>query len=633
MRGLSAPRTLLAPARGRRPGPAGGRDGWAPPVQNAYAIHNVLAMRPELPFFLIRWDGKRGLSWMDLGDPRQRLQPYHFEIFYGRKPLRDQHHLDALARAQRSHKVVLRELLGFWDLFYAVPGDPERRTFLYAGQFCRAQPEWATLGAQWQALTGQQAASADADFVRFVRMALSVPVLEAPLCQAIEQFVELYALYLGGGSHRAELKQRVDRLNRERISRLWPIEDWIASVLSPDKLHLAPWNLSGQLTPWMKEGMGIDRLPTTALALMPVDSPRRALDPVQALVRNAQVQRACLELARELPETAAIRLGDLGVSIITSTGERRGGERARAELCERAQRFRERVAAQLDVRTIVGIGATLTPGAPLYPSHRDALRALHQCVREGEDVRFHDEAGEEPLRYADLHRAAGKLVAAFEHESGTEIQLARERYVRLVVRFASDRIEVVRSQFLAALYQVLAVVQRSYPMPEEAHERLAGGLSLELEEARSLVQVIGGFDAALRRLSLVASPATDGPAVLRLEATLLHLREHFADPLPLPEVARRAGLSLAAFSRVFRKATGTSFLAYLRAIRVAHAKQLLLTTPLGSERIAHACGFHSLHHLMRAFKKLTGATPGAFRRAHGQAAGDERTWNPGTVAS
>ena len=35
---------------------------WLAALRDAYAIHNIVAMRPELPFWVIRWDGGRQLD-------------------------------------------------------------------------------------------------------------------------------------------------------------------------------------------------------------------------------------------------------------------------------------------------------------------------------------------------------------------------------------------------------------------------------------------------------------------------------------------------------------------------------------------------------------------------------------------
>ena len=77
-----------------------------------------------------------------------------------------------------------------------------------------------------------------------------------------------------------------------------------------------------------------------------------------------------------------------------------------------------------------------------------------------------------------------------------------------------------------------------------------------------------------------------------------------------------AGFSVPAFTRIFKQATGSSYLIYLRALRVEHARKLLTTTSLTIEQVAQECGFCSQHHLIRSFKKVTGQTPGNYRKHH-----------------
>jgi AraC-like DNA-binding protein len=589
---------------------------WLGALQDAYAIHNIVALRPELPFWVIRQDAGGALDWMELTDPSQRSKPFHFEIYFGKDKLRDQHYLTALEEARASSGLVQKELLGFWDLFYAVPEDEERRTFLYTGQFYRAQPDWEALTAQWRELSGLEPASANPDFSAFVRMALSLPVLEEPLLEAVKSFVRLYASFLTNRyGEEPRIQQAVDALNREYFSNLWPIDDWIGAALSSDKFQLTPWHHEGRLTEWMKEGLGIERLPTTAMTLMPIDPPDEAVEPMRTLVRNAQIQRATIGFARSMPETAATRLQDYGVSLVTSTEPGRNAARARLELRERAQRFQAYIKERFQVRSIVGIGRTLAPGAPLHPSHREAILALHMCAQLEKDVLFYDEhASGTSLRYAELHQAVDGLVEAFERESDVAIRLASDKYVQLVLSYSAGRIEVTRSQFLSVLFQLLTGIERRYPIRAEARDRFANDLVGKLEEAQSLYQVIEGFKEALARLSLVSTSALHGPKVLRLEATLQYLRENFAEPLRLPEVARRAGFSVPVFTRAFKQATGTSFLSYVRSLRVEHAKRLLSSSALTTEQIAQSCGFQSQHHLLRSFKKVVGQTPGEYRR-------------------
>jgi len=584
-------------------------------LRDWYSIFSVLAVRSELPFFVIRWDGDEYLEWINLSDPRHQLEPFHFEIYFGKEHVRDAHYVEALRKASLVEGLYLQELFGFWDLFYALPADGERRTFLYAGQFMREHPQWETLCTSWTALTGQQPASANADFVNFVRMALRLPVLETDLLESMGQFVEQYALHLSGLGKGVAIEQRVDEINRDHLSKLWPIDHWVDSVISPDKFLLPPWYYEGKLTDWVKEAIGIRRLPTTAMAFMPLDDRSSALDYVQTQVRNACIQRECIAFARDLPQTAATRLQDYGVSIITSCKAGRGAPRARLELRERAQEFRAFVRERFEVHSVVGIGPTLSRGAPLFESHRESVLALHMCVQLHKDVLFYDEHGSsETFRYSEVQKAAHRLTEALDRDNATELNLASDTYVQLVLRYSNERIEVARSQFLAMLFQLLDVVQRRNPMRQDAYDSFVSDLTLHLEEARSLNEVIADFNEALKRLSFVSSKVWRGSNVMLLETTLQYLRDNFFEQLPLPKVARKAGFSVPAFTRVFKQATGTTFVSYLRGIRVDHARKLLTTTPLSLEQIAQSCGFNSQHHLIRSFKKVTGTTPGAYRR-------------------
>jgi AraC-like DNA-binding protein len=280
-------------------------------------------------------------------------------------------------------------------------------------------------------------------------------------------------------------------------------------------------------------------------------------------------------------------------------------------------------------RSLVGIGSSLPPGSPLGTSQREAVLALQSCAEREEDVLFYEEReqAEAPRapRYADLQRAASALTDAFERGSDCQTRLVSDRLVQVVLGYSSERIEVARSQFLALLFQLLQCVERRQPLPAEARDAVASDLSARIEHATSLHEVVERFKEALQRLALMASNPVQGPKVLRLEAALRYLRENFRESLRLPEVARKAGFSVPVFARAFKQATGTSFLAYVRALRVEHARRLLATTQMTTEEIAQICGFQSQHHLLRSFKKVARQTPGEYRKAHSIDDGIRRT--------
>jgi len=91
--------------------------------------------------------------------------------------------------------------------------------------------------------------------------------------------------------------------------------------------------------------------------------------------------------------------------------------------------------------------------------------------------------------------------------------------------------------------------------------------------------------------------------------------EHLDEGLALPRLAAEARMSVRNFSRRFRAETGTTPLQWLLAQRVARARELLETTNLKVEAVAHRCGFTDAPTLRRHFARQTGTTPRAYRVA------------------
>jgi transcriptional regulator GlxA family with amidase domain len=91
--------------------------------------------------------------------------------------------------------------------------------------------------------------------------------------------------------------------------------------------------------------------------------------------------------------------------------------------------------------------------------------------------------------------------------------------------------------------------------------------------------------------------------------------DHVDQRLDVPRLAAEARMSVRNFSRRFRLETGATPLQWLLAQRVAHARELLETTNLTVETVAHRCGFTDAPTLRRHFARQTGTTPRAYRAA------------------
>jgi AraC-like DNA-binding protein len=121
------------------------------------------------------------------------------------------------------------------------------------------------------------------------------------------------------------------------------------------------------------------------------------------------------------------------------------------------------------------------------------------------------------------------------------------------------------------------------------------------------------FAALLRTPDLVAAstagPAPAGTNLSVAQRALAHLEDHYAEDLTHETLAAHLGLSPSYFSRVFHRATGMGFRAYLNHLRVEQAVEMLADPSRSVTEIAYACGFGSLRTFHRAFRDVTGRTP------------------------
>jgi AraC family transcriptional regulator len=94
-----------------------------------------------------------------------------------------------------------------------------------------------------------------------------------------------------------------------------------------------------------------------------------------------------------------------------------------------------------------------------------------------------------------------------------------------------------------------------------------------------------------------------------------YIDSHIAEPVLVADLCALVQRSEAHFSRSFRSTFGCSPHAFLIQRRVELAANQMLDTDMSLSDIALGCGFVDHAHLCKNFRALTGATPGAWRRA------------------
>jgi len=140
---------------------------------------------------------------------------------------------------------------------------------------------------------------------------------------------------------------------------------------------------------------------------------------------------------------------------------------------------------------------------------------------------------------------------------------------------------------------------------------LEHGLPADDTIVRGLLWSMAGL---LRRYSqgraAVPAPAPEG--LHRLLPALDHIARHFAEPISIPELASRTGMSVTSFRRHFARAVGRSPLDYLTQVRVEMAA-LLLNQEEGILEASMAVGYESPSTFYRHFRRLKGMSPQAWK--------------------
>lgn len=93
-----------------------------------------------------------------------------------------------------------------------------------------------------------------------------------------------------------------------------------------------------------------------------------------------------------------------------------------------------------------------------------------------------------------------------------------------------------------------------------------------------------------------------------------YMKHNFNQEVKLEDLAIQSFLSKNYFSRLFREVTGISFSDYLQRLRVDEACSLLRQTDMKVIDIAQQVGFNDIKFFYEVFKKITGKTPGDYRK-------------------
>lgn len=154
----------------------------------------------------------------------------------------------------------------------------------------------------------------------------------------------------------------------------------------------------------------------------------------------------------------------------------------------------------------------------------------------------------------------------------------------------------------------------------------SGGVTAAADVSLYLVEKLCGHDVAVQtaKALLMSMPRVHqaGYAVLplspphdddRIRLVETHVHAHFQRAHPNEELAQLAGMSERTLLRRFKAATGRVPAAYLQAVRIEAAKQMLEREATSVQAVALAVGYEDVSFFRTLFKRITGMTPAEYR--------------------
>lgn len=195
----------------------------------------------------------------------------------------------------------------------------------------------------------------------------------------------------------------------------------------------------------------------------------------------------------------------------------------------------------------------------------------------------------------------------------------------MLVNFTDDLFES-GSHIFAELKNLAPLLERAqYGIEFRCKKTITQAMTLmqHIEDAKGMAR-LGQFFILLDVLSVcedyqllsgVTTPQlADEHSIDRTNRAVDYIFAHYARELPLEEVAQYLGMKPTYFSRVFKQATGRTFIEFVNRLRISKSCELLADGDKAVTDVCFESGFNNISNFNRRFQQLKGMTPSHYRR-------------------
>ncbi|OCT11702.1 hypothetical protein A8709_27910 [Paenibacillus pectinilyticus] len=197
----------------------------------------------------------------------------------------------------------------------------------------------------------------------------------------------------------------------------------------------------------------------------------------------------------------------------------------------------------------------------------------------------------------------------------TNYREAQELFTQIIQLLKDDSSltsELVKTYCSQLLGAMMHTVGKDYHADKESVNMKQ--LTMELERQRNLQEIESFFTNQFFDKLIVSQPEKASFERQQIDEVVAYIRAHYDQDISLQLCADLVNLSSSQLSRSFKKIMGINFVDYVIQFRVGIAKELLGDPKNSIQAVTDKLRYTSVNSFIRIFKKITGTTPGNYRK-------------------
>jgi len=321
------------------------------------------------------------------------------------------------------------------------------------------------------------------------------------------------------------------------------------------------------------------------------------------------------KLLEELPQLLITDWGSDRVAVLYPFGDAENGE-AEEGFAEWLERVSGNVLRRYRMNLALATGDPYRTLRDVSRSFEEAQQALEHSAYAGENrlTRYRDIMKETEMFYypIDTEQRLLKTLKAGDAEESMRI-LDRVLTMNLAERELSYE---MRQQLISELKGTLLKLLDQQPFYDGEFAAAVGSQIAQLQPADKAEKLRGGLEWIVNELCRGISKKKIDRYHETIEAVKQFIEREYANAdLSLYRIVEAVNRPEKFVTQLFKEYAGESPIDYLERVRIGRAAGLLLENELTIDEIAVQVGYNSGHSFRRAFKRVKGVSPSAYRQS------------------